>query len=138
MVWVGSVEAREAMEFRYTAGLNLGYLSVTDLNARIFPSRKILRICPNGANPGTSALIYLKKVRRQAKNISTLSFRGNKTLPTQLILIYTHTTKPFLLSCMDEPSLTIMAMRSFCSFRNNSKGDCYLSITRSCSYKCLL
>lgn len=38
MVWVGSVEAREAMEFRYTAGLNLGYLSVTDLNARIFPS----------------------------------------------------------------------------------------------------
>lgn len=38
MVWVGSVEASEAMEFRYTAGLNLGYLSVTDLNARIFPS----------------------------------------------------------------------------------------------------
>lgn len=37
-VWVGSVEAREAMEFRYTAGLKLGYLSVTDPNARIFPS----------------------------------------------------------------------------------------------------
>lgn len=37
-VWVGSVEAREAMDFRYTAGLKLGYLSVRDLNARIFSS----------------------------------------------------------------------------------------------------
>ena len=91
MVWVGSVEAREAMEFRYTAGLNLGYLSVTDLNARIFPSRKILRICPNGANPDTSALIYLKKVRRQAKNISTLSFRGKQDFTNSINTdLYSH------------------------------------------------
>lgn len=28
--WTGSVEAKEAMEFRYTAGLKLGYFYVGD------------------------------------------------------------------------------------------------------------